>query len=83
MTDEEFQLEVEKLAKSPAVERVFDAMAQKYAEAWLLSPERDHEHREHLHRMVVTIRNLRGSLQSIASDPKVLEWNQRLASKKR
>lgn len=81
MTDDEFQAEVDSLAKSPAIQRIFEAMLAKQAEAFLHTAPEQSEHREKIHAYATAILNLQRSLSTIASDPKVLEFNRRLAAK--
>jgi hypothetical protein len=81
MTDEDFQREVSNLASSPAVARIFETILNKQAEAFLLTTPEQTEHRERIHAYVTAVLSLQRSLSSIASDPKVLEFNRRLAAK--
>jgi hypothetical protein len=81
MTDEEFIAEAERLHKSEAVARILDAIEDNYAKAWLATNLDQKDHREHLFRMVQCIRAFRGSLETIATDSRVIEFNSRLAAK--
>jgi hypothetical protein len=82
MTDEDFQREVENFANSPAIARIFETMLNKQAEAFLQTTPEQVEHRERIYAYVQAVLSLQRSLSTIASDPKVLEWNQRLAAKR-
>jgi predicted GTPase len=81
MTDEEFIEEVDRLSKSPAIKRIFDAMEEKFARDWLESNRDQPAQRERLHNMVCAVQDLRRSFVSIATSDKVLEFNRRLAAK--